>query len=477
MKEKNSSKKEQKNKKSKYITPVFWFIIGMFFASFCLATFFLIYFKVTYKNKVIPGIFLGNTYVGEKNANEVARIFEEKNKSIGKSTITFQGTDNRIATVSAQELGIGYDVKLMVSQAESIGKNKDIVSNIYYILNSYLNGTYLNPSYTSSLDNTTKLLSPIEKEIHISAQDALFEIKDKKVVAFKESINGRTIDFDAIEKSINQKIPEIISGKIKSVTLPIPLKILKPNIPTEKANNLGIVEEIGEGTSLFAHSIPGRIHNVALAAGKINGVLVPPGEEFSFVKNLGDVTQYTGYQQAYIIQNGKTVLGDGGGVCQVSTTLFRALLNAGLPITNRVAHAYRVGYYEQDSPPGLDATVYYPTVDLKFKNDTENYILIVAHTDLDNLRLTFNLYGKKDGREVSMSTPIVTSQTPAPETAYQDDPTLPRGQVKQVDFAADGATVIFSRKVTKNGKVVIADSYKSVYRPWQAVFLRGTKEG
>jgi vancomycin resistance protein YoaR len=238
-----------------------------------------------------------------------------------------------------------------------------------------------------------------------------------------------------------------------------------------------LITSLYAGALYFCAQSAGRIHNVALAAEKINGVLVPPGEEFSFVKNLGDVTQYTGYQQAYIIQNGKTVLGDGGGVCQVSTTLFRALLNAGLPITNRVAHAYRVGYYEQDSPPGLDATVYYPTVDLKFKNDTENYILILAHTDLDNLRLTFNLYGKKDGREVSMSTPVVTSQTPAPEASYQDDPTLPRGQVKQVDFAADGATVVFSRKVTKNGKVVIADSYKSVYRPWQAIFLRGTKEG
>ncbi|HZQ29900.1 MAG TPA: VanW family protein, partial [Patescibacteria group bacterium] len=173
--------------------------------------------------------------------------------------------------------------------------------------------------------------------------------------------------------------------------------------------------------------------------------------------------------------NGKTVLGDGGGVCQVSTTFFRALLNAGLPIVERHPHSYRVGYYEQDSPPGLDATIYYPSVDLKFRNDTGNYILIQTVVDYDNLRLTFNLYGTKDGREVSISNSVITNQTPAPPPLYQDDPTLPKGVIKQVDFEAAGADVYFTREVRKNGRVVLADKFVSNYQPWQAVFLRGTQ--
>jgi vancomycin resistance protein YoaR len=151
------------------------------------------------------------------------------------------------------------------------------------------------------------------------------------------------------------------------------------------------------------------------------------------------------------------------------------LLNAGLPIVERHAHAYRVGYYEQDQPPGLDATIYVPSVDLKFKNDTGNYILIQSFFDEANLALTFVLYGKKDGREVELTRPVLTSSTPAPPDSYQDDPTLPVGTVKQVDFSAPGGRSVFTRKVTKNGKVIIDESFVSNYKPWQAVYLRGTK--
>jgi vancomycin resistance protein YoaR len=209
----------------------------------------------------------------------------------------------------------------------------------------------------------------------------------------------------------------------------------------------------------------------------MNGVLIAPDEVFSFNKAIGDISRYTGYKEAYVISGGKTILGDGGGVCQVSTTLFRAALNTGLPIEERHGHAYRVGYYEQQSSPGLDATIYVPSVDFKFRNDTPQHILIQSYVDPTTLTLTFTMYGTKDGREVSVTTPVIKSQTPAPETRYQDDPTLPKDTVKQVEYAAPGAVVSFSRTVMKDGKVHISDTYTTRYRPWGAVFLRGTKEG
>ena len=127
-------------------------------------------------------------------------------------------------------------------------------------------------------------------------------------------------------------------------------------------------------------------------------------------------------------------MGDGGGVCQVSTTFFRAALNTGLPITERHAHAYRVGYYENDSGPGLDATIFSPDVDLKIKNDTPGAILIQTEIDKENNLLYFRLYGKKDGRTAEISPVTVTSEQPPLPPLYQDDLTLKKGVTKQINF-------------------------------------------
>jgi vancomycin resistance protein YoaR len=206
-----------------------------------------------------------------------------------------------------------------------------------------------------------------------------------------------------------------------------------------------------------------------------NGILVAPDETFSFVKYIGDISATTGYKPAYIIKDGRTVLGDGGGVCQVSSTLFRAILDAGLPVVERTAHAYRVHYYENDSQPGFDATIFSPSVDLKFKNDTGNYILIQTAFDQKSNKLSIDLYGAKDGRETSVSKVRIWDVTPPPPAIYQDEPSLNRGIIQQVDWAAWGTKAAFDWKVVRNGEVLQERTFYSSYRPWQAVYLRGTR--
>ncbi|HVZ12394.1 MAG TPA: VanW family protein [Patescibacteria group bacterium] len=453
----------------------YWFLVGFVLAGILLSSLVLFYFHYSYNDRVIPGVFVENVYVGEKTKAEVEKIFNEKNEKLGGNTFVFKNQD-KIATLSAKTLKVGYDVDLITSQTLSVGKTKNILSDVYIILSSYINGTFLTAPYTFDQNALASSLAPIQANIHKDPVDAEFNVQNNRVVAFKQSENGVDINFDNLNKELTGSIPHLATVDNPGITqFDIPIKITPPNVTTEQANNLGIVEQIGVGHSTFYHSIPGRVHNVALATSRINGALVAPGEEFSFDKMLGDVSAYTGYQQAYVIQNGKTVLGDGGGVCQVSTTLFRALLNAGLPITERHAHAYRVGYYEQDEPPGLDATTFVPTVDLKFRNDTGHYILIQGVADTTNLTMTFTLYGKSDGRVSQVSTPVISNVAPAPPDLYQDDPTLPVGTVKQVDFAAPGAKSVFTRTVTRGGKTIINDTFVSVYKPWQAVYLRGTK--
>ncbi len=320
-------------------------------------------------------------------------------------------------------------------------------------------------------DKAAVYIGKIAKEIDAQVQEGLFEFNAQtgRVSAFQPSQEGRKLDQDRTFDLISQALASEITRQIN-----LPVAIIKPKIQTADVNNLGIKELIGRGISHFAGSIPNRIYNVNLTAKKINGVLVPPGEVFSFNKTVGDITAATGFKQAYVIKEGRTVLDDGGGVCQDSTTLFRAVLNAGLPVIKRTAHAYRVGYYEQGFPPGLDATVFYPSVDFQFKNDTSAHILIQAYTS--GVTLYVDLYGTADGRHVTLSKPVVTDRIPAPPELRQDDPTLPKGTVKQVDWAAQGAKVSFNRTVTKDGETIIKETWNSNFRPWQAIYLVGTKE-
>lgn len=460
----------------KTVKTVFWFLTGVSLGLFFFISFVFIIFQKMHIAVVFPGVMVNGVNFGNKTEDQVKDFFVEKNKKIEKTQFVFV-LDDKIATISADQIEFGYDEDLLSHQAFSIGRSNQLLSNISLVFQAYLNGINLSPAYRFSDPKLTKLLSPITQDLNISPVDALFNFQNGKVTAFRPSSDGQEVDIQAIEDDLLSKAPKVLSSaNPQIITIPIQIKVLKPKVTTDKANSMGIKEIIGTGTSLFQHSIPNRVYNVTLAATRLNGILVAPGEVFSFGNALGDVSAFTGYKQAYVIQNGRTVLGDGGGVCQVSTTFFRAILNAGLPVLERHAHDYRVGYYEQDSPPGIDATVFLPTVDLKFKNDTKNYILIQSFIDPEVERLTFVLYGTKDGRKVSMSKPVITSQTPPPPTLYQDDSTLPKGVLQQVDFEAWGANVFFTRDVTKDGKVIISDKFVSNYRPWQAIFLRGTKE-
>lgn len=303
-------------------------------------------------------------------------------------------------------------------------------------------------------------------------QNAAFEFKEERVTQFREAKEGKNLEQRKTIDLIAQSLAELEEGKEKIISQ-LPVISIPPQVTTADVNNLGIKELVGQGVSFFRGSISSRIHNIQLASSKLNGLLIAPNQTFSFNQSLGEVSATTGFKQAYIIKEGRTILGDGGGVCQVSTTLFRAALDAGLPIVERQAHAYRVSYYEQNSPVGLDATVFDPTADLKFKNDTPAYLLIQTEVDTKNYKLTFELYGTHDGRIVTISKSRIWNQVPPPPDLYQDDPTLPVGQMKQIDWKAWGAKVAFDYKVERGGEILQSRTFYSNYRPWQAIYLRG----
>lgn len=322
----------------------------------------------------------------------------------------------------------------------------------------------------------TKYVTFLSESLHRDPQDARFEVVEGQVKEFAPGKDGLDIRNQDLESSISSEMRTLLKGESTSENIEIPVNRTAPKVTTDKVNELGIRERIGRGESYYAHSIPNRVFNVGLAASRANSALIAPGEEFSFNQIVGEISGSTGYRTAYVISGGRTVLGDGGGVCQVSTTIFRAAMNAGLPITERWAHAYRVGYYEQNSKPGIDATVYSPSKDLRFRNDTPGHILVQTINDPKNLHLVVEIYGTSDGRVATVSEPKVWGITPPLPTVYQDDPSLPAGTTKQVDWAAAGAKASFEYKVVKDGTVLQEKTFTSVYRPWASVFLRGTGE-
>ncbi|MDP3941246.1 MAG: VanW family protein [bacterium] len=465
----------QKHHTLKALRIFLWFSLGALLGLFFFVSFLVIFYRHTYQGRVYPGIFLDGTDFGGKTQQEVSDYFFNKNAVFAKTTFTF--TANGVKqSITAKELRLGFDQQLLSAQAYGIGRSNGFLSNIYMITLAYMNGIHLPASYHLDEQKFAGVIEPFQQTINVEPINAEITIENGKVKEFHSHTDGKKVDTDKTHELLASYAISLtrITKPPKEIAITVPVVDVKPEITLEKVNNLGIKELVGKGTSVFHGSITNRIYNINRASSFLNGVLIKPGETFSFAKTVGDVSAQTGYKQAYVITNGRTVLGDGGGVCQVSTTLFRAALDAGLPIVERNQHAYRVHYYEEDSPPGIDAAVYVPNVDFRFTNDTDHWLLIQTVFNLQEERLTFELYGTKDGRQVTMTTPVILSQTPAPEPLYQDDPTLPTGVVKQVDWAAAGAKVTFTRDVVKDGKVIIHDVFNTNYRPWQAVYLRGT---
>jgi len=461
---------------TRFARSALWFFLGGIVGLFFFTSFLYIVYKQTHNNLVYDGVMVNGVNFGGKTESQVKSYFTDKNKELQNIVFILKDKDTT-ASISARQLHFGYDADLLAHQAMSIGRTNDSISNMSLMIQAYTDGVMLPPAYHYEEGRIDALLKPIQEKLTVEPVEGLFNFDNGKVIALQPAVEGQRVNTQKIKQQIKSELwAAAYTKKEQTITILIPITPIKPKVTEDTIGDLGIKELIGQGTSLFQHSIENRVFNVNLAASRLNGSLIPPGKTFSFDQTVGDISSLSGYKQAYVIENGKTVLGDGGGVCQVSTTLFRAALNAGLPIVERNPHAYRVGYYEQDSGPGIDAAVYSPTVDLKFKNDTGHYILVQSAVDQTQNRLTFWLYGTSDNRQANIDQPIVSSETPAPPALYQDDPTLPKGEVKQVDFSADGANVSFHRTVTRDGKVILADTFVSNYRPWQAIYMRGTKE-
>jgi vancomycin resistance protein YoaR len=238
------------------------------------------------------------------------------------------------------------------------------------------------------------------------------------------------------------------------------------------AEELGITELVSERTTWFYGSTDARKHNIARSAANFFGIVIAPGDEFSFNKYLGSVSESDGYEEGLIIFGGRTIKGVGGGVCQVSTTIYQTAFWAGFPIEERDPHGYMLGYYNDGEGPGMDATVFSPIVDLKFINNTPYHLLLENYYNEELEALTFKFYSTSLGRQVIKEELPWENIVAAPEEdTWEYDPDLPEGEAVQIDWQTDGADVTIHRTVLNaNGDILIDQYVVSNYIPYPDVF-------
>ncbi|HEU5363599.1 MAG TPA: VanW family protein [Gaiellaceae bacterium] len=310
------------------------------------------------------------------------------------------------------------------------------------------------------------------------AADAYFARLAKQVdrtpVDATWAIRNSTVSVVPAKPGLALDVPRAANALLAAASRPtnrvasLPLETAQPDRSTSEAQAMGITGTVGSYETFYGGD-PNRIHNVRLVAHLVDDKLIAPGATFSFNGTTGERSAEKGFLEAPVIVNGELQTGLGGGVCQVSTTVFNAAYEAGLPISARTNHALYISHY----PLGRDATVNYPDIDLKFLNDTGHWLLL--RTWVGSSSLTAVLYGTPVHRRVdSVAQPLrVVAPPPVEKTV---DATLKPGQVEVDDPGVPAQTTSVERKVyAPNGSLLSDQTFYSSYRAEAKVVRVGPK--
>ncbi len=317
-----------------------------------------------------------------------------------------------------------------------------------------------------------EFLATLHEAIDIAAQDARFAMENNRVVEFAGSHNGVSVNdaatIDAIVDHFD--VPEALRGS----SIVVAVDTVAPTVTTANVNSLGITEVLGVGASSYKGSPSNRIQNIAHGASKLNGILVAPGETVSLVEKLGPFTVADGYLPELVIKGDEIKPEVGGGLCQIGTTTFRAVMNSGLKVVERRNHSLVVSYYNDlsNGNPGTDATIYDPSPDFKFMNDTTNYILLTTEMNTEEQMLYFTFWGTSDGRKGSYEPPQVLSWSGYGATQYTETDTLAPG-VEKCQSPHPGATTTFTYTIQYQDGTTYEEEFFSSYRSLPKICLVG----
>lgn len=307
------------------------------------------------------------------------------------------------------------------------------------------------------------LLDVAAAEIETDAKPTSFTVVEGRAKDFVGGTIGKRVDREATLARVDAFFESSENGVFPIAVLTTPSPKSAP-----VAEELGIREMLGYGTSNFAGSPSNRRKNIAYGVNQLNGIILAPGQEIGLLEYLRPFTAAGGWLPELVIKGNRTVPEYGGGLCQIGTTVFRSVMGAGLPVTQRQNHSFRVRYYE---PAGTDATLYDPAPDFKFLNDTQHHAVLIGKIVGDIAR--FELWGTRDGRVQEQGKVKMLAQTPPPPARLIETSSLPEGQKKCFEKPTAGATTTFDYSITYPDGTVKKQTFRSYYKPWQEQCLIG----
>lgn len=502
--------------------PIFYILIA-FFSIIIILLSIIVCYNIFYK-KIFSNIYISGIDVSNLTKEEAINKLNSELESVLNQEILIQ-YDGKESSIKPSDIGVVYNVEDVVEEAYRIGRIGNIFENNYNMVKSFFVDTNLDLQYEYEEEKLDNFIAEINSQFS-SLVPSSYEILEDKVIIKKgtrgieikadvlkenllESINNRNfepiqvgvivsepaaIDIEKIHDEVYKapvdayystdpfEIHESEDGLDFEISLDeakalletdqeqyeIKLKVLKPSVTTDQIGTEAFPDLLATCTTTYITSKVGRTTNLKLASSKINGYVLMPGETFSYNDVVGERTVEAGFQMAGVYSNGQEVEGLGGGICQISSTLYNIAVKSNLEIVERENHLFLTGYL----PAGQDATVVYGSIDFKFKN-TRDYPVKIVST-VEGGYVTMKMYGLKEENEPTITFETVYHQTLYPETVYQDTTTLAPGQTRVQSSGRNGCKSTTYKVVRQNGVVVSRTELSSdTYRAMDKIVLRG----
>ncbi|KAF1086595.1 Vancomycin B-type resistance protein VanW [Sporotomaculum syntrophicum] len=417
-------------------------------------------------SKITPGVYVGNLNLGgltKEQARELLTMLEDE---VTHYPVVIKHGDNTW-TIKAGELGVTLDKEKTLQKAVAIGHAGSIINQWRERRRVEKEGEHIQSELSTSWDVLKKKIIAEMGQIIVEPVNAGFQITPGDQVIIVPAQTGTDIDFNSLASEISRLVSDGAINGAEVGEVELPLLSVQPQRTTEDVEAMQINGRIAQYTTRFDAGQEGRTYNIKVAAAALDGLLLAPGDDFSFNQVVGPRSSEAGYKSANVIVNNEFVQGLGGGVCQVSSTLYNAVLLANLQILERSNHTLPVSYV----PIGQDATVSYGAIDFRFANNQENYIYITSLVEGNTI--TFKIYGNQANSPRVEVTSWITETIPQ-KVIYEDDPNLAAGEQVIKQKGNNGFKVASARHVWENGEKRTEQLPASYYHAVNRIVAVGT---